>query len=533
VGVSEDFCTEKWMGKQSGNPKAESPLAMDSREPSDERTVSGWTGAGLASVVLLVYASLPTKNYYWDGISFAQAIEHADGLKSPGVWGNLVHPNHLVYQVIGYLVWVAVRGFGFQGRALAVLQAINMVAGAACVWLMQRTLLRTTGSAYLGTTLSAMFAFSALFWRYATDADAYIPSVMFLVAAFYVLSTSAQPRPLLVGILHVGAMLVHQLAVLFFPAAALGIFMKGGWKNLWRYCVVAGIALPAYYAGFRLQGGDPSLPPFGRWLTNHSPDSSFSFNLPRNLAFTAVSYTRIFFGGTGRLLQFFGPFMLVTLILLGIVLVVLIVIVVRCRADLRLMNWHAGENGSLRPCFWVAVAWFAAYFVFLFFWLPQNTFYKLFSLPAILFMAAPLLAQYRGPRRNRLALFAAAMMLANLALYIFPYSRPDYNQSLKFAVGIRPLWSDRTVVYYRTFTVDDWFVRYFNPQTTWKAMDMGDGVAAFAASAGLDAASGHEVWVDMTAAEVLAAGGAAAHFEAVQEDNYPKHPIRFFRWAPH
>lgn len=496
---------------------------------SREVGLAEWKSAALAAAILIVYAVLPTKNYYWDGISFAQNIEQAGGLKSPGFWTNLIHPNHLIYNSIGYLAWRAVGSLGLSVRALGVLQAINMVAAAVCAWLMQRTLLRMTGSAYLSTTLTLLFAFSAVFWKYATDADAYILSVLFLIAAFHVLITGAKPRPLLVGALHAGGMLVHQLAFLFFPAAALGIFLKGGWKALWRYCAIAGgITLPAYYLGFWLEERETNPATFLRWLTGHSPDVSFSFNLPRNLVITTSSYSRLFFGGTGHVLKYFGPFMLVTLVLLAIVLSALIVVTVRHRADLgwlRRLNW---TNDSLR----VAAVWLLAYVVFLFFWLPHNTFYKLFCLPAIVFLAAQWLGQCCGPRRNRLALFVATMALANLALYIFPYSRPDYNQALRFATRMQPLWPRGTVVYYSNFSVDDWFIRYFNPQTVWVPMDARKGVGTFIARAADEVENGKQVWVDTSASEVLAANGDASHFQATQQDNYPVHPIRFFRWMP-
>jgi hypothetical protein len=519
------------MEERSGNPRTASLPDLDSRVQEEARPAPAWMNAALAGVVLLIYAVLPTKNYYWDGISFAQNIEQAGGLKSPDFWTNLIHPNHLIYNFVGYLAWISVRGLGFHVRALSVLQAINMVSAAASTWLLQRTLLRITRSMYLSTALTAVFAFSAIFWKYATDANAYVPSVLFLIAAFYALISGSRRRPLLVGLLHVCAMLIHQLAVLFFPAAALGVFLRGGWRDLWRYCLVAaGITLPAYFTGFWLQRHETSLLAFVRWLTGHSPDVSFSFNVPRNFATTIESYTRLYFGGTGRLLQFFGPFMLVTLVLLAMTLVTLIVAVVRYRADLRLMQWPRGESDSLR----VSWMWLAAYVVFLFFWLPGNTFYKLFCLPAIMFIAGQWLAQYRGPRRNRLALLAATIALANLALFIYPYSRPEYNQSLRFATRMQPLWSDRTVVYYSTFTVDNWFIRYFNPETTWKPVDPKDVATTFPESARRDVENGQEVWLDASAADTLAGSGfAATHFETSQEDNYPKHPIRFFRWNPH
>ena len=194
-----------------------------SLRPVKSEMISGWLAVG----VFAAYAVLPTQNYYWDGVSFAQDIEQAGGFGSRSFWPSLIRPNHLLYDSVGYLAWIALRGLGLHVRAITVLQAINMVLAAVCVFILQRTLLRLTQSAYLSTTLTLLFAFSAVFWRFATDADAYIPSVLFLVASFHVLCTSSKPRPLLVGILHAGAMLIHQLAIFFFPAAALGIYLKG------------------------------------------------------------------------------------------------------------------------------------------------------------------------------------------------------------------------------------------------------------------------------------------------------------------
>lgn len=513
------------------NSPARQQLRLE-RPHNDSGDLPEWMNAALAAAILLVYGILPTKNYYWDGVAFAQSIEQASGVSSQSrlFWTSIIHPNHLLYNSIGYLVWNAVRGLGLHVRAIAVLQAMNMVAAAACAWLMQRILRRTTHSAYLSTTLALLFAFSAIFWKYSTDADAYILSVLCLMWAFYLFVASEKPHPLLVGLLHAAAMLIHQLAFLFFPAAALGLFLKGGWKAVWRYCAIAGgITLPAYYAGFWLEERETNPADFLHWLTSHSPDASFSFNLPRNAAITVSSYSRLFFGGTGHVLRYFGPFMLVTLISLAAVLAILITLLVRYRADLCFVAHPDWGSNSAR----VAVAWLSAYFVFLFFWLPHNTFYKLFCLPAIVFLVGQWLARYRGPRRNRLALFVATMALANLALYIFPYSRPDYNQALRFATRMRPLWPSGTVIYYGEYTVDDWFIRYFNPQTVWKQMAALDGATTFAESAASDEQSGKEVWVDTTAAEALTAAGAGSHFDGTQQDNYPAHPIRFFRWSAH
>jgi hypothetical protein len=509
-----------------GYPLSESGVGLISTNSWKWGTLSRWVPV----VVFAVYAVLPTKNYYWDGVSFAQDIEQAGRFGAPSFWLSLIRPNHLLYDSLGYVVWIALHSMGLQVRAIAVLQAINMVLAAVSAHILQRTLLRLTQSIYLSTTLTLLFAFSAVFWRFATDADAYIPSVLFLVASYHVLCTSSKSRPLLVGILHAGAMLIHQLAIFFFPAAALGVYLKGGRRALLQYCAVAaGVTLPAYYAGFWLQQRSARFGPFVHWLTFHSPDVSFTFTLSKDLAITLMNYPRLFLGGTAHVLQFFGPFMLVTLLLLAVAVVALLTRTLRHRDELR--SLHLNPEPTL-PLL-VAVVWLVPYIVFLFFWLPSNTFYKLFCLPAIIIIIAYVVKSYPGPRHYRMALLVATMALANLAFYIFPYSRPDYNQALRFAHRMGRVWSDRTVVYYSDFIVDDWFIRYFNPRTTWKQIDPVKGVASFTQDANRDLAAGNQVWVDGPTAAALAQSwpGVSAHFDAAQEDNFPKHPIRFYRWS--
>jgi hypothetical protein len=490
-----------------------------------------WLQVAVPIFIFAVYAILPTKNYYWDGISFAQDIEKAGRPGSPSFWFSLIRANHLVYDSIGYPVWAGLCRLGFPVRALGVLQAINMFFAAVCAWVLQRTLLRITNSLYLSTSLALLCAFSAVFWRFATDADAYIPSVLFLVMSFHVLCASSKNRPLLVGMLHGGAMLIHQLAIFFFPAAAIGVFLKGGRRSLFHYCAAATIVtLPLYYTGYWLQQQELDPRHFVSWLTTHSSEVTFTFNVPKNLVISVMSYPRLFFGGTGHFLQFFGPFMFAVLFLFAAALVALLLRVWRHRDELPFLFRKPELTLSLK----VAAVWLAVYVVFLFFWLPWNTFYKLFCLPPIIVIFAHLLMQYRGPRRYRLLLFVTTLALANLAFYIFPYSRPDYNQALRFARRMSNVWVGSTVVYYGVFTTDNWFIRYFNPQTTWKEITPAKGVAEFPEDAQRELAAGHEVWVDSTAAAALATRWAniTADFDLSQQDNSPRHPIRFYRWKP-
>lgn len=119
---------------------------------------------------------IPTKEYYWDGIGFALPIEGAHDKTA-----SLFQPNHLVYNLVGYFVWKALALLHVSVRALYVLQALNAVVAATTVFLVWHILLAITQSSRRATTLAALFAFSSTWWKFATDADAYIPFVLFLV----------------------------------------------------------------------------------------------------------------------------------------------------------------------------------------------------------------------------------------------------------------------------------------------------------------------------------------------------------------
>ena len=105
-------------------------------------------------VLAAIYLAFLTKNYYWDGIAFAQAIEGAPKLNA-----SLVHPNHLIYNLVGYIFYRAAQALGFNPRAVTVLQILNAVLGAAtcgCYFTFSRTY---CGSTYYAVTPESAFRF--------------------------------------------------------------------------------------------------------------------------------------------------------------------------------------------------------------------------------------------------------------------------------------------------------------------------------------------------------------------------------------
>src|SRR5438132_14133553 len=92
-----------------------------------------WLTLALFVGVLIIYLLLLTRNYYWDGIFFAQTIEDAPRLNS-----SLLHPNHLLDQVLEYLVYRAIRMIGLDVRALTILQISNFIFGGIFAFVLVR-----------------------------------------------------------------------------------------------------------------------------------------------------------------------------------------------------------------------------------------------------------------------------------------------------------------------------------------------------------------------------------------------------------
>src|ERR1044072_8812694 len=83
--------------------------------------------------LLALYLAFPTKAYYWDGVVFAQTIEDLASGYAPAV--SLAHPNHLVYNFAGYIIYQLLRGFDADLRAITALQILNSIfsAGSATI----------------------------------------------------------------------------------------------------------------------------------------------------------------------------------------------------------------------------------------------------------------------------------------------------------------------------------------------------------------------------------------------------------------
>lgn len=466
-----------------------------------------------SAFVLLIYLLYPTKGFYWDGIFFAQWIEDAREFSY-----SLFYPNHLFYNVVGYFAFRAAQIFSEQARALYVLQFVNSIFGAASAGVFFLILKRCSQSVYLSGSLTLLLAFSAFWWKFSTDADAYISSIFFLLAAFYFLLPDRLPRPFLVALLHVCAMLLHQLAVFFFPVAVLGlIFQTASLAGRKRRRIVLQYALTAfsmtfatYYFCFYLLSGTSDFQSFIKWITFFSPENGFSNSFWESISMTLYGSFRLFIEGRSGFLNR-NPLTVILMIALAVSLIALIVQAARNLRDIKqLWRTAADKNFYASPVVLLCLVWTFSYVLFLLFFIPKNTFYRLFYLPALLILAGTLLSAARrnlNPtycRRYRLALLAATLALSNFIFSIRPKSEVLPDTPLAFAVRANQIWSDKTVIYYDLLDTNERYVRYFNPMVTWKPIST-MSPAEFQTEARRAADGGNDIWLEESAIEYLRA----------------------------
>ena len=129
------------------------------------------------------------------------------------------------------------------------------------------------------------------------------------------------------------------------------------------------------------------------------------------------------------------------------------------------------ERAQFKPLTTLCIIWALVYIVFLFFFIPQNTFYRLFYLPALVILAGTFLATIeRSPnhvRRYRAALFAAAVFFSNLTLSQYPSTQVRANPPLQLALTLNQTWPAGTTVYFASSNSDNLLFRYFNPASVW------------------------------------------------------------------
>ncbi len=487
----------------------------------------------LSVAIAIIYLAFPTRVYYWDGITFAQAIEDAASLNPA-----LVHPNHLIYNFVGYIFYKLLRAFGFELRAVTALQILNSLLSAACAGVMFAILSKTLRSLYLSVSLTLLFAFSATWWRFSTDANAYIPSVLFMALSFYLVLPHHKARPLLLAVTFFISMAFHQLAVVMFPVLALGVYLqdrqllpKRRALNALLFSIVAAVLIVATYAYFFYAAtGSFDVRRLLSWTASYSPDAETKFAFWSNLQYSLRGQVRLFFGGRFNLLRgLWNP--LIIVLLACLILAVLWVIFVALKKLTRLRGAREFRlEAQQKTVLLLSLVWAIVYLVFLFFWLPQNTFYRVFYLPPLILLLGLATSSFKQQvsRVWGLAAFVVAVGLANFLFLIYPFSHVEKYPPLAFALQMNREWPPGTVIYYGAVNSDAGLVRYFNPATHWKLLD----------PKSLDVLE-HAAWLETTAIKQLASTAEGARWlethtrkKTLKELNDGAYEIRFVQVGP-
>ena len=482
------------------------------------RRAVAWHVCGLTAFLLFLYLLFPTRNHYWDGIGFALNIEGiaADQkgyLVEQTQWGAIYYnPNHLLYNAIGGSLFESVKVVWPQSRALDVLVLWSTACSVLTACLLFGLLLRFSGRIDVSLWLALLFALSATWWKFSTDANAYVPSTSALVLCAWLATRPGKPPALTIGMLHALAMLLHQIAIWFYPAMWVAIFTHRAWtarpqriRAVAGYTIVSASLVAAAYLVVWFVALDRAWDParFLAWITSNGGDVLSRKPLAQNVLDMLRASLRVFFGGRFSLALRHGAMLVPAA---GVVLVSAVVMIRwfwRGR-EIRLDFVKFPKSARF------LIAWLASFLAFLSFWLTEFPYYRLFCLPAFVVVLGILLRSSvprRVPVFHPLPAFVGLMAALNFTLYIYPYSLPEASPPLQIALQARSLWREPVVLYFAEFTCDNWWVKYFNMHTTWRKANLRN-YEHLSSQARREIRNGRRVFIDT---------GVLAHLDAKPE----------------
>lgn len=430
----------------------------------------------------VTYLATLTSEYYWDGITFALQIEKV--AKAERGAALLFHQNHLIYNGFGYVLYRITQALGFSIRALQVLQIANAIAGAIAVGVFYRLAFHVTRRRIAAILSAALLAFSAVWWKLATDANAYIMSILLMLVCARVL-LAKKPRWMWAGLALAAAMLFHQLASLFYLATLAAILanphiQKKGRFALGLSAAAWGSILSAYYVCASLLHDIKD--PLGviRWATSNPSGVSPSRNPLRGIALLPRANLDLIAGHNFALYRSQAGWIehLFTLIAVctAVGLIVKVALEPRRSGFLKGLYHFGGEiRAQWRLCGSMLTIWAGAYLAFLLFWEPWQTLYRAFYLPALALGFALILGSLRqvmgASLTNTAALAIATLVFFNLSFVVVPHMRTNANPLIAATRQANQDWNEATVIYFADRNEADTAFEYFNDKTEWRRLN--------------------------------------------------------------
>ena len=352
----------------------------------------------LVPAVFLIYASHPTRRFYFDGVVFASIIEH-------GPYNALFNPHHLLYTWLFSTIHDLLEKItGTDIKALYIMQWANIVLGSIGIGLIWRLVYRLVRDGGLALVVVLLGCFSFTYWHYSTDADVYIISTVFLLIAATRLEfiTSAN-RPenrlpvirdfIFIGFFQAMSVLFHQLNV-FWTTAMVGCLVFNTipgtkherWKFWWVYFASFAIPVAMAYLGIGilvLKHTDPGS--FMFWITEYGHESKYWISSWIDIPLgTLNGYLMVFFHRpsiTPGILDYdIGLAMEQGRIFKGLLKKVFGYYSLGFLFFMYLSSLYNVRKYSIQfpKCAIFVFSWLAPYVLFQFFFMPMNYFYKIF-----------------------------------------------------------------------------------------------------------------------------------------------------------
>ncbi|MGH9426628.1 MAG: hypothetical protein ACRD2L_10060, partial [Terriglobia bacterium] len=291
-------------------------------------------------------------------------------------------------------------------------------------YLIYSMLMASIRDTYYSVCLTLLFAFSATWWKFSTDANVYVPSVFFLVLAASKLQKRASPNWVAIGLIHAVSMLLHQIAAFFYPVVLIALFRNAALRGRKRalrdaglytavaagtvflsyawvwFCVVKGSVRDS--AGTRYAQVDTSgvrtvrVDNFLSWVVSHGNEEYSFRSLTGNVQETLRSNVRLFFGGRFSLaLRHIETPMLVILGVLLVCSIGLLALTLWETFRSRPIQRKPAAEPQVEDGLPLLLTWIGSFATFLFLWLTEYPYYRLFYLPALILLLGVLIKRKR------------------------------------------------------------------------------------------------------------------------------------------
>lgn len=337
---------------------------------------------------------------------------------------SLLHPHHIAYNWVCHQLMVLLQGLGFEVDAMQVGRGHNIIAAGVTVAFLFSLFKRLGKQAASALLFAAVLLFSFGFWKLSAVVEVYVPGLMCMAIATWLLAGLASDRfsikdAVLLALALMGAVAYHQANVLFsFPIAAYLVLFygKSGWLHAAKVLIPAGLGSLGLYVLASAQSGYPlgmsglyeymfrySIEDHPGWgsLSNLGPAGWFALFKSQIGAFILSRYSGVFlyqllYGGA----------------LLGL-------LVWSIRQAVR--GGFEKREGAMRK---TLLLWLISHFLFFCWWLPQEGEFFIVSLFPLILLLSYLLDDARRNKGSRRAvpIFFLLLFLLQLGLnaqYIF------------------------------------------------------------------------------------------------------------------